>query len=511
MDNPGLKCRKIGSCNSRRRHKSAIFRPRKKYVGYPQIFFNFRAKTLFLNTLQAKNRNLKKAYLKLVPARMSDDYPLHLGFVETPKKCFLNIFLNSNLRFSSGQSQGVSAWLKLICYLKQYIEYVDVQKMQTMVMEFGRTKQITQAEEKNRLIVVMLLLLVSEKSLLIRTYLGGYTTRFLDTNLSRIKISMEKLSKLHIEKLQQRVKLCQLTKDKSIEILYSKLYPNKGTYETGDYFIMEMTNPVSRNTYGSISQLGEPPKNDPYTFFNLDKKSLPPSRGIRSQNRKSSVAITPMDSVSNDETPVKIPPLDIHGMIQSIPNEPEIFSASPNSKNSLLSPALKDRFSRIVDLTRSLMPFDELVNILEDPRTNLMSIFSSRKDDRKGRLKAKFFKSKLTSGATYPKMFRLNPIILSIVFKDLSLGRAKPYVIFSISMKLPSFQMLEFSVDIANRQMTENQSAAPMTIEDFIKESQLNPEMFCEAVEVVKRGGTMKKSLRFQLIQQLKNSISSLY
>lgn len=470
-----------------------------------------KAKTLVLNTLQARNRNLKKTVILLLPAKLTDAYPVHLGFVETARECSLNIYLNSHLRFSRFQNQGMVAWMCLIKYLKQFIEYVDVQKIHTMVIDFGKTRRVNNTEEKNRLIMSMFLLLVSEKSVMIRTYMGGYAVRFLDFNLGQIKRSIEKLSQEHIKKIQQRVKLCQLTQDKSVEILYSRLFPNRGFYETGEYFTIPKVVDDSPYTFGNIAHPSSQHQG-PLTFKEIDTPQfnlIVP--GMRSTQKKASVQIKRQESISNEENPKDVPPLNLQQIINKAPLPLDSSSQSQiqTSKRSLLSPVLKDRFSVVANATLSLVAFDELIGMLEDERTKMDSIYFSRKDKNKYRQKAKFIKSKQTNIDTYPKIFRLNPIVVTLVMKDYTLGKAKPFLVFYLSMRLPDFDEIMFNVDLAMRDMADNQKSHSIEISKFIKDCSLCPTMIAEAVSTIKRGGVLKKSLKLNLLHQLRKRIEA--
>lgn len=470
-----------------------------------------------LNTLQAKNRNLKKTTIKMLSARMTDEYPIHLGFVETARDCNLNIYLNSHLRFSRFQNQGMVAWMSLVKYLKQFIEYVDIQKISSMVIDYGKNRLVNSTQEKNRLLMQMFLLLVSEKSVMVRTYLGGYTVRFLDSEFGKIKRAIERLSKEHILKIQKRVKLCQPSQDKLVEILFSKLYPKRGPFETGEYFtVQKQITEESPYTFGQIKETASiKPSNTTFKQLKPAEASLGiPS--IRSARKKSSMQILNMESISMDGETKEIPPIDLKQLLVltplPIPGDSESHSNPQTSKRSLASPVLKDRFSRLGALTASLISFDELTGMLEDERTKLDSIYKARKQHRTFlKAKSRLFASStpLSLDVTYPKIFRLNPIIVTMIMKDYSLGKTKPFLVCCLTMKLPTFEEASLVVDFSNREMAENQISKPIPVKDFINICSICPNLFGDAVSTVKRGNNLKRSLKLEIIRELKQKIET--
>jgi hypothetical protein len=402
--------------------------------------------------------------------------------------------------------------MSLIKYLKQFIEYVDVQKIHTMVIDFGKNRRVNNTEEKNRLLVSMFLLLVSEKSVMIRTYLGGYTVRFLDFNLGQIKRSMEKLSKQHIETIQKRANLCKITQNKSIEILFSKMYPNRGYYESGELFSLPK---IAIETPYTFGKLGNQPKADSKSPTFKDIGSFQGGLGVpvaRSQNKKSSMQIKNMDSESADGEPPQQPPfLDLRRLLVREPeshfiaDEGEQESQVPEtSRRSVHSPALKDRFSKIAALTSSLLPFDELAGLLEDDRTAMAGLYLAR-HAKGGSPMAKAMSARSLRAApdTYPKIFRLNPTVATLVLKDKSLGKARPFVAASVGLQLPAFDAVACAVDLADRNLARSQRSPVLSINSFAKACRVDQDLLAEACTAAKRGGKLKQSLKLELVLQL--------
>lgn len=508
------------------------------------------------NSLVRKNKSLKKGRLKLIPARLTDSYPLHLAFVETAKYCYLNIYMSSFLRSNSAINQGVSSWLTLIKYLKQHIAFVDIEKIQTMIVDYGRSPVNGATDEKNRLLISMFLLLVSEKSLMVKTYLGGYTMKFLNSSLAAIKSKLEKSSSLYIESLQKRENLCAITYDKSLEIYFSKIRDHNGALETGEMWNeseQQLHKVTSRsNTLVEFESPGGFGPVKPYSFSKFDTPSFAPQGLIRkrSNKRKNSIlvnefAVKAANVVKNiipqeeesaekedqsidheDEKDDRIPRGDQYfksGRSRPLPFVPPLlnFDKLGNtgehsnseilpSARSLQSPVIKSRYNKISRPRSSLISMDELINLLEDNRTSLASIYTTRKENEFDLSSRRLLRKKLTS-LTYPRIFRLNPIVATLVLRDKSLGLGKSFLILYFSIDLNDFSTLQCIVDIADRQIGFHQIGNSFSVKELASISRVKSGILEKAVEILQRGGRIPASVKLELISSLNKSVGRVY
>ena len=482
---------------------------------------------------------------------MTESYPLHLAFVETPKKCFLNIYMSSFLRSNSTINQGVSSWLTLIKYLKEHIAFVDIEKIQTMIVDYGRKPRYGANDEKNRLLMSMFLLLVSEKSLMVRTYLGGYTMKFLDLSLTAIKSRLEKSSAKYIESLQSRVNLCKITYDKSYEIYCSKIKDHNGALETGDMWktdVQDLKKYSPRNeSYVEFDSPGTFRNAQSLTFSRFDTPSFVPRFAElslprpRSTKRKNSIFINEMtyntvEAIKNmiplpqDHQDIEMPeyPTELH-MPEDNPFKTSQFAARRNdlaipplkyiettehnaidnispSSRTLHSPVIKDRHSKIGKERANLISIDELINLLEDNRTKLKSIYNTRREkdlDLSSRRRLR----KAMTAVTYPKIFRLNPILATIVLRDKTLGLGQSFFVLYISINLNDYSTLECTVDISNRQIGNDQQRGSFEIDQLEKACKINPGVLEQAMQILQRGGHIPSTIKLNILECLRKSI----
>lgn len=508
------------------RSKSVELPDLRSESGFLPIMFKTEATTFTREYTLKKERSFQKLRVKFISlanhglnraGKITKNRPVELQFVANATGGFLKIGLSNHLRINGNRNNGVLAWLNLVNYLRQHVEHLDLDSLaKTHLLFPPKTGVESPYTQKNQIFMKLFLLLVSNRCVLVKNTLGGYQVKFLDPILKYYREDA-------IESLKQK-QLSRSGKKDFLQPYHDKLgmitLARLGEY--GPIYRDGMK--VLEDGYLIPDKLSRPYGPNPNSQLDADMRMLSlPSDGQSLSKRKqvglgldinSSVSANDSDGESgshhlqaessrySDDSPISFQgtPDFVNPAAQQTQEPPRphrrarristimkrtngihkgVFLENENDLRgfSPVQSAIFDNQPFGGSAASRVVPFDELIGLFEDPRTQISRTILARVGDKplelihsqdQGPNKARGAKrvSHVTSQPSmmaaleelnYPRLFKFNPLLLSLPFQ-VKVNRQKTYILLHL-YKSPFKVSLEF-MSKSNRKLSPKVEAS---------------------------------------------------
>ena len=229
----------------------------KKAAPYVHLSFKQNKVSFLFEPYSNLVHNCKKVKFTFMQANLKQGQTTKVAFMEYKKYHHIVLFLDFKTGKNMTGNKGIGYWLNLTKFLKSHIKHIDIGLLQNLFIEkdkFQKKLRVREIEEstpikKGELLANLVIKLVTEKAVMVRNRVGGFTPVFEDHLISRVKkgaVLNYWISRFFSQKHAKNV--IRLEKDRAYEMYVRRLgvVPSEvddaeeyNNFEDGKYFSLD--------------------------------------------------------------------------------------------------------------------------------------------------------------------------------------------------------------------------------------------------------------------------------